>query len=359
MQFGIASPVTTARERLQLELDLDAAASVLRDGVSSGSVNAASMYVSHRGKNHSLAFGDAKSSNAVFLLASITKPMAIAAVMSLAEQGLFKLDDRVCDLIPEFTGDGREEMTMRNLMTHVSGLPDQLPNNVQLRAGQADLGQFVQGAIRTPLLFQPGSRYRYSSMGILLACEVAQRLTEMTIAELVHEVVFGPLKMHHSALGLGAMEFDSVMPCQVESAVAEAGAGDPASKSWDWNSPYWRRLGSPWGGAHASAVDVVKFLRAFSHPPDRFLKPGTVAEMIRNHNPRGLRRRGLGFDLGRSVGGPHVSEHVFGHGGSTGTLCWADPDTDTVVVVLTTLPVSTMRPHPREAVSDLIASSIC
>lgn len=359
MQVGIVSPVTTATERLQLELDLDAAASVLRDGVSSGSVNAASMYVSHRGKNHSLAFGDAKSSNAVFLLASITKPMAIAAVMSLAEQGLFKLDDRVCDLIPEFTGDGREEMTMRNLMTHVSGLPDQLPNNVQLRAGQADLGQFVQGAIRTPLLFQPGSRYRYSSMGILLACEVAQRLSEKTIAELVHEVVFGPLKMHHSALGLGAMEFDSVMPCQVESAVAEAGAGDPASKSWDWNSPYWRRLGSPWGGAHASAVDVVKFLRAFSHPPDRFLKPGTVAEMIRNHNPRGLRRRGLGFDLGRSVGGPHVSEHVFGHGGSTGTLCWADPDTDTVVVVLTTLPVSTMRPHPREAVSDLIASSIC
>jgi len=333
------------------------AADVLRRSTESGDVEAASLCVLHRGQESAWAFGAAQSPDAVFLLASITKPMAIAGVMSLAEQGLFDLDDSVTKYLPEFNGDGRDAITMRHLMTHVSGLPDQLPEHARLRAAHAPLDRFIEAAIRTPLLFQPGSKYSYSSMAILLACEVAQRLSGKSIAALMDATVFGPLRMKHSALGVGSLDFDTLMRCQVESAAPESGAGDPSAKNWNWNSRYWRHLGSPWGGAHGSAPNVARFVQAFVETPNGFLKAETAKEMIRNHNPVGIRPRGLGFDLGRKIGGMNVSDQTFGHGGSTGTLCWADPESETIFVVLTTLPSTASKPHPRDVASRLVAEA--
>lgn len=80
--------------------------------------------------------------------------------------------------------------------------------------------------------------------------------------------------------------------------------------------------------------------------------------MIANHNPPGIRPRGLGFVLGEKLGGGHTSKDAFGHGGSTGTLCWADPKTDSVFVVLTTLPSDAANPHPRDTASRLVAEGI-
>ncbi len=80
--------------------------------------------------------------------------------------------------------------------------------------------------------------------------------------------------------------------------------------------------------------------------------------MITNHNPPNLRPRGLGFDLGSQLGGGQSSALTFGHGGSTGTLCWADPQSDAICVVLTTLPSQAASPHPREVASKLVAGAI-
>ena len=77
-----------------------------------------------------------------------------------------------------------------------------------------------------------------------------------------------------------------------------------------------------------------------------------------NHNPPGVRPRGLGFDLGKAVGGPKVSDQAFGHGGSTGTLCWADPISDSIFVVLTTLPTGAVSPHPRDTTSQHVAEAV-
>ena len=338
--------------------NLDAAAAVLTELADAGTIVAASLHVRHRDQVFRESFGAADTPDSVFLLASITKPMAISAVMTLLDQGEFRLQDSVSKFIPEFKGDDRDKITIRQLMTHVSGLPDQLPENAGLRAGHAPLSQFVEKAIGTPLLFPPGSRYSYSSMGILLACEVAQRISGQSIRDLVHESVFDPLGMKHSALGVGDLDAESLMRCQVERAAAESGAGDSASKDWDWNSSYWRNLGSPWGGAHGSARDVATFLDAFLNPQGKQLRVQTARLMTRNHNPHGLRPRGLGFELGSRLASGAISESSFGHGGSTGTLCWADPETDTVFVILTTLPTTAMNPHPRMAVSALVAGAV-
>lgn len=325
------------------------AAHRLNRAVASGQVRGAVLYARSGTDHFARAFGTALSPDASFLLGSISKPIVVAALMTLYDQGHFSLDDPVRAHLPEFTGGARDQVTIRHLLTHVSGLPDQLPNNAQLRQSHAPLSQFVEGTFRIPLHFEPGTRYEYSSMGILLASAIAQRLTGVEIRQLVHQAVLQPLGMHHSALGMGSLDASQTMPCQVEHAAPEAGGGAPGSEDWGWNSPYWRALGSPWGGVQASAADVCCFLDAFLHPTGSPFSPETARLMIRNHNPEGITPRGLGFDVYPTGG--------FGHTGSTGTIAWADPSRDLTCVVLTTLPAGAdSATHPRQAASDLMAA---
>ena len=95
--------------------------------------------------------------------------------------------------------------------------------------------------------------------------------------------------MKHSALGLGRFPLEATMRCQADGAAPESGAGDPAAKEWDWNSPYWRRLGSPWGGVHASAPDVARFFAEFLDQQGRAVRPETAALMPAITTPTGCR----------------------------------------------------------------------
>ena len=222
---------------------LDIAADVLSRAVAGGQVAAAALCVRHRGGDFVRSFGAARSPDAPFLLGSISKPISVAALMTLHDRERFRLDDPVRKFLPEFHGGSRDRITIRQLLTHVSGLPDQLPENAALRKRHAPLAEFVAGAVKTPLLFEPGTRYEYSSMAILLAAEVARRISGTEFPALVDEAVFRPLGMTHSALGLGRFRLEDTMRCQAEDAAPESGAGDLSAGEWDWNSPYWRRLG--------------------------------------------------------------------------------------------------------------------
>jgi CubicO group peptidase (beta-lactamase class C family) len=340
------------------EQQFHAAGEVLADAVAQGAIHAASVCVQHRGRNFARSLGAATTPDAIFLLASITKPISVAALLTLFDKGLFRLHEPVKKFIPEFAAGARSEITVLQLLTHVSGLPDQLPENDSLRRRHATLDEFVEHVVRTPLLFQPGTRYSYSSMGILLAAEIARRITGNRFVDLVDREVFRPLEMTHSALGLGGFPLDSVMRCQVERAAPESGGGDPSANAWDWNSPYWRNLGSPWGGAHGSAGDVARFFAAFLRPTGRWLKPETVHLAVQNHNHEGFVPRGLGFGLGPRASSPRCSPGTFAHNGATGTLAWADPTSDTICVVLTTLPERALHPHPCHQFSNRIAAAV-
>jgi CubicO group peptidase (beta-lactamase class C family) len=334
------------------------AADVLEKATASGQVASAVLHVVQRDESFTRAFGKASSADAMFLLGSITKPICVTALMTLFDRGDFALDDPLKKFIPQFTGDGRDRVTMQHLLTHVSGLPDQLPENDALRKKHAALPEFADHAIRTPLNFAAGSKYQYSSMAILLACHVAERISGVDILKLVDRSVLAPLGMTHSALGLGRFALDDMVPCQTERAAPEAGGGDPAAKDWDWNSPYWRKLGAPWGGAHCSAADVGRFLAEFLHAKGAVVKPQTAKRMATNQNAAGLTPRGLGLNVGVAAGSPGCSEKTFGHTGSTGTLAWADPATETICVVLTSLPARAVQPHPRDLASARIAAAV-
>src|SRR5204862_1457568 len=136
-------------------------------------------------------------------------------------------DDPLTSFLPKFPGKGRDEGTMRHMLSHVSGLPDQLPENDALRKKHAPLSEFVEHAMRTPLHFAPGSKYQYSSMAILLATRVAELISGTDILKLVDRTVLQPLKMEHSAQGLGRFKLEDMVPVQTDRAAPEAGGGDP------------------------------------------------------------------------------------------------------------------------------------
>jgi CubicO group peptidase (beta-lactamase class C family) len=315
------------------------------------------LHVVRKDESFTRHFGKAASGDAMFLLGSISKPINVTAVMTLFDQGKFQLDDRVKKYLSAFMGDGRDEVTIRHLLTHTSGLPDQLANNNELRRQHAPLTEFAAQTMRTRLDFAPGARYQYSSMGIMLAARIAELLSGSDILTLVDRTVFQPLEMKHSAQGLGRFKLEEMVTCQMDGAAPESGSGDPKAKEWDWNSPYWRKLGAPWGGTHASAPDIARFLGEFLGARGKAVKPETARLMIRNHNPEGLTPRGLGFGVGKGSGSPGCSERTFGHTGSTGTLCWADPASQTICVVLTSLPARAVKPHPREVAAERVAAA--
>src|SRR5205085_8377260 len=97
----------------------DDAAEVLERATAVKQVDAAVLHVVQRDESFTRPFGKAASGDAMFLLGSISKPITVTAVMTLFDQGKVRLDDRVKKFLPAFTGDGRDEVTIRHLLTHV------------------------------------------------------------------------------------------------------------------------------------------------------------------------------------------------------------------------------------------------
>jgi CubicO group peptidase (beta-lactamase class C family) len=350
---GSSSSLSAA---LRLE-QWDIAAEVLEQATTAKQVDAAVLHVVQKETAYTRHFGKAASKDAMFLLGSISKTISVAAVMTLFDKGKFRLDDHAKKFLPDFTGDGRDAVTIRHLLTHTSGLPDQLANNNDLRKQHAPLTEVAKETMRTRLGFTPGTKYQYSSMGILLAARIAELISGSDILTLVDDAVFQPLGMEHSAQGLGRFKLEDMVSCQMDGAAPESGGGDPQSKDWNWNSLYWRKLGAPWGGTHASAPDIATFLGEFLGARGKAVRPETARMMIENQNAKGLSSRGLGFAVGKGAGSAGCSERTFGHTGSTGTLCWADPASETVCVVLTSLPSRTKGRHPRDLAGDAVAKA--
>jgi CubicO group peptidase (beta-lactamase class C family) len=265
--------------------------------------------------------------------------------MTLVGKGQLRLEDPVRRFIPEFAGGARDKVTLRHLLTHTSGLPDMLPENEALRARHAPLSEFVKGACKVPLLFEPGTKVSYQSMGILLASEIAQRITKRPFAEFMRSAVYSPLGMKDTSLGLGGRKISDTALCEVT-----------GNEDWNWNSAYWRGLGAPWGGAHSTTADVARFLEYFWQPDGRLMDNALASAMVTDQTPGLKESWGYGFRLG---GYPKAcSPGTFGHSGSTGTLSWADPKRRLSFVLLTTRPADQSRRTVLAPVSEAVSEAL-
>ena len=183
----------------------------LREETSRGGVGSASILVARHarvvlhqgfGRLNRGPGAPATRPDTLYIVASISKPVSVCGLMLLVDEGRVALDDRVQRYLPEFQGRLKERVLVRHLLSHTSGLPDMVPENTQLRRVHAPLSEFVAAALRTPLLFEPGTRFSYQSMGTLLAAEIAERVSGMRLRDLLRSRIFQPLGMQHTMLGL-------------------------------------------------------------------------------------------------------------------------------------------------------------
>lgn len=363
-KIGSASAVGLSPSRVEL------AAQLLEAEIHSRRLGAASILVARKGRvvMHK-GFGKLSDSpdapqvepDSVFLLASITKPVTAASLMLLVEKGKVSLHDPVNQYLPEFTGGDHGEVRVRDLLSHISGLPDMLPENTELRRRHAPLSDFVQQTYSTPLLFAPRSRFRYQSMGFLLAGTIVERLTGIPLRQFEKNEIFNPLGMKASSLGLGGRRLSDLVQCDTP---LNSTPGD--EKLFGMNTLYWRDLGAPWGGMHSTTSDLAILLELFleggTHNGRRIFSPLTVKAMISDQNIELKAPWGLGWALGRSkvwnAFGDLVSPSTFGHVGATGTMAWADPLTGLICVVLTSRAYDVDDGRLLRSVSNVVAASV-
>lgn len=350
---GKAEDVGVSRARLER-------VTLLMEGyVKDGKIPGAALLVArrgtivlHRGFGQIIPLGPpegeprATQTDTIFLIASPTKPMVATAVSLLIERGQLLLDDPVSDLIPEFKEGDRQGVRVRHLMTHTSGLPDMLPENVELRQRHAPLEEFVQRTCTTPLLFAPGTDCRYQSMGILLLGAIVERIAGVPLREFLEHEFFVPLAMTDSYLGMGRLRRDRI---------AAVTLTEKEEQHWTWNSDYWRDLGAPWGGMHSTVGDYAIFLQMLlnggRYASKQILSKPLVDTLTANHiapmpdvpdKVKWEQAWGLGWRLNQPRGAHHIAEiaspRAFGHAGATGTTAWADPDTGLVCVIFTNQP---------------------
>ena len=275
--------------------------------------------------------------DSVFLLASITKPVTVCALMLLVDRGQVSLDDPVSLYLPEFQDGERRKVRVRYLLSHISGMPDMLPENTELRRAHAPLSEFVRRAIQTPLLYSPNTDFSYQSKGILLASEIVQRLTGKRLRDFEEEEIFQPLGMLDTALGLGRFKIPETVWCGVSMEETED------QHHFGPNSLYWRDLGNPWGGIHSTGPDLAILLQSMlnggGYAGKRIFSPAAVKAMTTDQNGSLNAPWGLGWGLAGSKAwnffGELVSPATFGHTGATGTVAWADPERQLLCVVLT------------------------
>lgn len=366
LRKGRPEDVGLSRDRLEQ------GARILEEETKSGRILAATILVARRGiivldRGSGRLSPDPSSVPAgpetAYIVASVTKPVAVTSLLMLVERGRVLLSDPVQKYLPEFQGDGKEKVRVGDLLSHVSGLPGHLPEDIELRKSQAPLTEFTKRTLATPLLFPPRTSFQYSNVAILLAGEIVERVAGMPHRDFLRKEIFDPLGMKESSFGLGGRSIKDTAWCQ---GISTSFKNPEDEKRFGANTPYWRDMGHPWGGMHSTTRDLGVFLQLFLnggiYNGTRLLGAPTVKAMTSDQNRGGAAPWGWGWALKRSPlansFGDLASERTYGHVGATGTVVWADPDRDLLCVILTTRAWDEDRGAILNRVSNVIQSAV-
>lgn len=269
--------------------------------------------------------------------ASLTKVVATTpAIMLLVERGLIDLTKTAATYVPEFVGDGKERILVRQLMTHTSGLRPGISR-------KPDWSGYNEGLKRIwaeKPIHEPDTKFVYSDINFILLGELVRRVSGLPLNEFCKKEIFGPLKMGDTTFIPNAALRDRIAPTTVEEdGVVHGVVHDPTS----------RRMQGVTGhaGLFTTAADVAKYAKMFLDGGKPIFKPETVTLMTRPNQPETITAaRGLGWDVNSpyaSLRGEHYSPSSFGHTGWTGTSVWIDPPSNSFVIFLSN------RNHPTEA----------
>ena len=331
---------------------------VVREAIMAGELPGAVVLVAHRGRTvFRQAFGlravrpvrEPMTSDTIFDLASLTKAIATApSVMVLVEEGAIRLRDRVARYLPGFERHGKDAVTIEHLLTHVSGLRPDLPLEEEFQGTGEALRRVFDERLEAP----PGEAFIYSDLNFLLLGEIVRRVSGMPLDVFATERLFNPLGMRDTSFRPDADRTARIAPTEACTPLGwPCGGPEAVMLRGTVHDPTARRMGGVAGhaGLFGTAGDLARFgalLLAGGRAPSgaALLSPLTVARMTRPSTPAGLPDvRGLGWDIDSrysSNRGDLFARGSYGHTGFTGTSIWIDPQTETVVVFLSS------RVHP-------------
>ena len=313
---------------------------------------------------------EAMTLDTVFDLASLTKVVATTtAAMSLIEDGRIRLTDTVASFIPEFAKYGKDRVTVRHLMTHMSGLRPDLDLGDQWAGHDAA----IRLACEEVLTQAPGVKFVYSDINYFLLAEIVTRVSKQPFEQFVQERIFKKLGMKDTMFLPPAAMRARIAPTEPCALPGGACTGTDATMLRGVvHDPTARRMGGVAGhaGLFSTADDLAKFCRMLLNGGAlpggaRILSPLTVARMTTPSTPQHETNvRGLGWDMDSSYSsnrGELLPFGSFGHTGFTGTSLWMDPATKTFVIILAN------RVHPdgkgdaaplRARIATIVASTI-
>ena len=380
-QLPIAKPESVSVSTTQLA----AMDSVINDEIAKGRLPGAVVFVGRKGRLvWQRAYGsravdpsrEPMTTDTIFDVASLTKVVATAtSIMILIERGKLRLSDPVSRYIPELKGDGRERVTIEQLLTHLSGYaPD-----FDLRERWSGHDEAIKRLIAEPLRNPPGTRFTYSDIGFITLGEVVGRVSGMPLDEFAKKNIFEPLKMRDTGFRPAANLQSRIAPTEKrrgqlsylgDTATNIGSEGDVWLRGQVHDPTSYRMNGiAGHAGLFSTANDLAIYCQMILNYGEyggvRILSPLSINEMTRPRliNSAG-NTRGLGWDMNTSFSsnrGDLFPLGSVGHTGFTGTSIWIDDASEMFVVFLSN------RVHPdgkgdvgplRGRVSSIAAGSV-
>jgi uncharacterized protein YbbC (DUF1343 family)/CubicO group peptidase (beta-lactamase class C family) len=322
---------------------LPAVDAVIQSAVSEGSIPGAVLVVGHDGAViYRKAYGlraleprrEVMTLDTVFDLASLTKVIVTStAVMQLVERGEVRLNDPVAKYLPEFAQNGKQDITVRQLLTHYSGLAPDL----DLKTAWEGKETAYRMAFASTPEDAPGSKFSYSDINFIVLGALVERVSGERLDEYAARHIFVPLKMMRTRyvppVAGRAGWIEKIAPTQYDEheRMLRGVVHDPTV----------RRMGGVAGqaGVFSTGDDLAKFAQALLNWGDGILSALSVEKMTRPEQPPSAPvLRGFGWDIDSpysSNRGDLLPVGGFGHTGFTGTSMWVDPTTKTYIILLT------------------------
>ena len=313
--------------------------SIIQQAIADGNIPGAVLMVGQNGKViYRKAYGhraleprrELMTVDTIFDLASLTKVIATTtAVMQLMELGKVRLNDPVAKYVPDFAQNGKDDITIRQLLTHYSGLAPDLDLETPWEGKQTA----YQLAAVMPPENTPGSGFVYSDINFIMLGELVEKVTGETLDAYTGLHVFTPLKMFHTRFLPPAIWGPKIAPTQYDEKdkMLRGVVHDPTA----------RRMGGVAGhaGLFGSGDDLAKFAQALLDGGGGVLSTDAVTKMTSPETPPTAPiLRGFGWDIDSpfsSNRGDLLPVGSYGHTGFTGTSLWIDPTTHSYIVLLT------------------------
>ncbi len=334
--------VSSASPQALREEQMTPITEIAKKAIQAGKIPGAVILIGHEGRViYRQAFGLSAikpkkipmTIHTIFDIASLTKVVATStAVMQLAETGKLNVDDPVAKYWPEFKGNGKEEITVRDLLTHYSGLRPSL----DLKPHWSGYVSALRVIEEEKPLFPPGTNFIYSDINFIVLGELVWRVSGEPLNAYCADHVFRPLEMDDTGFKPSSAFRSRIAPTEYQNGKGKMLWGEV-------HDPVAYNMGGVAGhaGLFSTADDLAIFAQMLLDGGRRksvqILSPWTVKNMTTPQSPADkIPLRGLGWSIDSSL----ASESSFGHKGFTGTGIWIDPVSKTYVIILTN------RVHP-------------